>query len=75
MKQGKDDRQGSSLTAETEKQSGTIEQQANRLSAILEKTGIPENIYIDTIVPYEPWEKGDIEKTFAKIIQGTDESN
>ncbi|MGO4947590.1 hypothetical protein ACTQ50_14610 [Blautia sp. Sow4_E7] len=30
---------------------------------------------IDTSVPYEPWKKEDIEKTFNKMIQATDKPN
>ena len=39
--------------------------------SIFEKTGVPQNIYVDTGVSYEPWKKEDIEKFFSKMIQAT----
>ena len=69
MAQKKNNHQGS-LAIEKEKSNGT-EGLANQMCAIFEKTGVPQNIYVDTGVSYEPWKKEDIEKFFPKMIQAT----
>ena len=75
MTKKKNDRQASILAAEKEKSNGT-ESLANQMGAIFEKTGVPQNIYVDTGVAYEPWKKEDIENFFSKMMpQGNDKTN
>ena len=74
MTKKKNDRQASILAAE--KKSNGTESLANQMGAIFEKTGVPQNIYVDTGVAYEPWKKEDIENFFSKMMpQGNDKTN